>query len=45
MYNLCLDLDGKQNYIKAFENCKLVHAKCYLLKQGRIYQCAPMAYI
>lgn len=45
MYNLCLDLDGKQNYIKAFENCKLVRSKNYLLKQGRIYQCAPMAYI
>ena len=45
MYNICLDLDGKQNSTVAFVNCDLVQGGWYFFKNGRIYQCCIMANI
>ena len=45
MYNISLDIEGKQNKDVAFYNCDLVQMKCYFLKNGKIYQCCIMANI
>lgn len=45
MYNISLDLEGKQDPINAFVNCDLVHGGWYFFKDGRLYQCCIMANI
>lgn len=45
MYNISLDLNGKQNIDIAFKNCDLVGGGWYFFKNGRIYQCCIMANI
>ena len=45
MYNISLDLRGKQNINTSFKNCDLVQGGWYFFKNGRIYQCCIMANI
>lgn len=45
LYNVSLDLNGSQDFIKSYQNCDLVNGKWYFLKNGRIYQCCVMANI
>lgn len=45
MYNISLDLEGKQDNITSFYNCDLACNKWFFLKEGRIYQCCIMANI
>ena len=45
MYNISLDLEGKQNPNQSFANCDLVRGGWYFFKNGRLYQCCIMANI
>lgn len=45
MYNISLDLEGKQDSATSFYNCDLACNKWFFLKEGRIYQCCIMANI
>ena len=39
LYNISLDLEGKQNSEQAYENCDLHQHKWYFLRDGRFYPC------
>lgn len=39
LYNISLDLEGKQNEDRAFELCDLHQNKWYFLRDGRMYPC------
>lgn len=39
LYNISLDMNGKQDMDKSFKNCDLHQGKWYFLKDGRLYPC------
>ena len=45
MYKWYLDIAGKQNYIKNYNNCRHKGGLCITLRDGKLYPCCTVAHI